>query len=46
VLEVDPTPIGRWLARLAEVIDTALREEPAMAFKSAGAFKRALEDAV
>jgi serine/threonine-protein kinase len=50
VLEVDPTPVGKLRTglppRLAEVIDAALREEPAMAFKTAGAFKRALEDAV
>jgi serine/threonine protein kinase len=50
VLEVDPTPIGERRSdlppRLAEVIDAALKEEPAMTFKTAGAFKRALEDAV
>jgi serine/threonine-protein kinase len=50
VLEVDPTPIGKRRAdlppRLAEVIDAALREEPAMPFKTAGDFKHALEDAV
>jgi hypothetical protein len=31
---------------MAKVIDTALREEPAMTFKTAAAFKRALEDAI
>jgi hypothetical protein len=50
VLEVDPTPIGKRRSdlprRLAEVIDAALREEPAMTFKTAAAFKRALEEAV
>jgi serine/threonine-protein kinase len=50
VLEVDPTPIRKRRSdlpsRLAEVIDAALKEEPAMTFKTAGAFKRALEDAV
>lgn len=50
VLEADPVPIRKRRAdlpsRLAEVIDAALREEPAMAFKTADAFKRALQDAV
>src|SRR5439155_26896852 len=50
VLEVDPTPIGKRRSglppRLAEVIDAALKEEPAMAFKTAAAFKKALEEAV
>ena len=50
VLEVDPTPIGKRRSDLpsglAEVIDVALKEEPAMTFKTASAFKRALEDAV
>lgn len=50
VLEVDPTPIRKRQSdlppRLAEVIDAALKEEPAMAFPTAVAFKKALEDAV
>ncbi len=50
VLEVDPTPIGRRRSelppRLAQVIDAALKEEPAMTFKTAGAFKWALEEAM
>src|SRR5262249_22673016 len=50
VLEVDPTPIGKRRSdlppRLAGVIDAALKEEPAMTVKTAGAFKRALEDGV
>jgi serine/threonine protein kinase len=50
VLEVDPTPIGKRRSdlppRLAEVIDAALKEEPEMTFKTAIAFKRALEDAM
>jgi serine/threonine protein kinase len=50
VLEVDPTPIGKRRPdlppRLAEVIDAALKEEPAMTFRSAAEFKHALEDAV
>ncbi len=48
VLEVDPTPIRKRRSnlppRLAEVIDAALREEPAMTFNTAGTFKRALEE--
>jgi hypothetical protein len=50
VLEADPVPIGQRRPdlpkRLAEVIDTALKEEPAMTFQTAGAFKQALEEAV
>ncbi len=50
VLEVDPTPIRKRRSdlpqRLAEVIDLALKEEPALAFQTAVAFKKALEDAV
>jgi serine/threonine protein kinase len=50
VLEVDPTPIGKRRPdlprRLAEVIDAALVEEPGMALKTAGEFKKALEGAV
>ncbi len=50
VLEVDAVPISKRRSglpqRLAEVIDAALTEEPAMAFKTAAAFKKALEEAV
>jgi len=50
VLEVDPVPIEMRRSglppRLTEVIDAALKEEPAMAFKTAAAFKKALEEAV
>jgi hypothetical protein len=50
VLEVDPTPIRRRRpdlpSRLAEVIDGALREEPAMASQTATAFEEALSGAV
>jgi serine/threonine protein kinase len=50
VLEADPVLIGKRRMglpyRLAEVIDEALREEPEMMFKTADAFKRALEEAV
>jgi serine/threonine-protein kinase len=50
VLEVDSTSIGKRRSdlppRLADVIDAALKEEPAMTFKTAGAFKRALEETV
>jgi serine/threonine-protein kinase len=50
VLEADPVPIGRRQPdlppRLAEVIDAALQEEPAPAFQTAGASKKALEEAV
>ncbi len=50
VLEADAVPIarrGRDLPpRLAEVIDEALKEEPAMTFKTAAACKRALEEAM
>ena len=50
VLESDPVPIlqrRRDLpVRLATVIDAALKEEPAMTFQTAAAFRRALEEAV
>jgi hypothetical protein len=50
VLEAGPVPTGRRRSdlppRVAEVIDAALKEEPAPAFQSAGAFKKALEGAV
>jgi serine/threonine protein kinase len=50
VLEADPVPISKRRPdiplQLAELIDEALKEEPAMTFKTAGAFKRALEAAV
>jgi serine/threonine-protein kinase len=50
VLDVAPTPIGKRRPdlprRLAEVIDAALVEEPAMTFATAGAFKRALGEAL
>jgi serine/threonine-protein kinase len=50
VLEADPVPIRKRRSdlppRVAEVIDEALKEEPALAFQTAGAFKGALEEAV
>src|ERR1700732_161448 len=46
VLEADPVPIGKRRGdlppRLVEVIDAALKEEPAMTFQTAGTFKKAL----
>jgi serine/threonine protein kinase len=48
VLEDDPVPIRnrnpQLPAKLAAVIDEALREEPDLCFKTASEFKRALED--
>jgi serine/threonine-protein kinase len=50
VLETRPVPIRQrnpsLPTRLAEVIDAALREDPDMQFKTAAAFKEALEQAV
>jgi hypothetical protein len=50
VLEVDATPIRKRRSDLpsglAEVIDAALKEVPAMTFKTGSAFKRALEETV
>ncbi len=50
VLEASPVPIRQRRsdlpARLAAAIDAALVEEPAMTFQTAGAFKKALEEAV
>jgi hypothetical protein len=50
VLEADPVPIAQRRSglpsRLAAVIDAALKEEAAMAFQTAAAFKKALEEAV
>ncbi len=48
VLEADPVPVRQrnpqLPAKLAEVIDEALKEEPGIPFKTATEFKRALEN--
>jgi hypothetical protein len=48
VLEEDPVPIPQHNPalppKLAELLDTALREEPNVPFKTAAEFKRALEE--